>query len=156
MYYITKRDSETGKKFQEVEKNSELAFEAQKKMAEKYGFDSWRRSFHVVFGGISSCIFKEAPDPKIWKKVNGNEFFPKYSSKVGALIAQEFSELPKVHVDTLNKCIGWEGQNFSHIGFSSSNKEYFGFTTNEKWDIAIPEDCEEITYKRYKELFKEA
>lgn len=42
MYFITPKNSETGKKFQKIANKLDVCFENQKALAEKYGFTSWR------------------------------------------------------------------------------------------------------------------
>lgn len=83
MYYITKKTSETGKKFQKVSDNMDLAMEEAKVIAEKYGFHKFRGAYVAISGGISSCIdFDEAPDKKIWGKgARDDEFMPKRNSR---------------------------------------------------------------------------
>lgn len=154
MYFITNKNSETGKKFQEVMEQNEIAFNAQKEMSIKYGFHSWRGSYKSVWGGIGSCEFKETPNSKIWGKgmVDG-EFYPKKNSKIGKAICDEFEKLPFVSNSKLNSCVGFKSV-FSCIGFNGKNDEFFGFILREKWNVTVPEDCEEVTSKKYHEIFK--
>ena len=158
MYFITERNSETGKKFQQVERKSEECFNAQKQLANKYKFHSWREGYWVVYGGMSSCLnFDETPDSKIWGKGFGNgEYFPKKNSKIGKEINKEIEQLPKVTIDELNQCVGFNGAPFKTIGFSAKNDKFFGFSVGENWDFIPPTDCKEITTSEYRELFKVA
>lgn len=155
MYYITKKESKTGLKFQELIAERDKCTEAAVILSKKYGFEEWRQGYWKAFGGISSCIFKEQPDKKIWGKgAAPGEYMPKRNSKIGKQINQEFDELPTVSLFQLNKCIGWESSGFQSIGFSFGNDEYFGFSVSEKRNLTVPEDCEEVTTSRYRELFK--
>ena len=43
MYFITKKESETGKKFQKIKDKFKVCLEDQEALAEKYGFTSFRR-----------------------------------------------------------------------------------------------------------------
>ncbi len=157
MYFITKKDSETGQKFQGIVEKHKIVHQARFEFCNKYGFDAYRQDAWAVYGGISSCgEFKETPDPKIWGKGSGKgEFFPKANSKDGKIIRQEIENLPVVSRHELNMCVGYEaGAPFNVIGFAQSNPEYFGFTTGNEWGIKIPADCEEVMYSKYQELFK--
>lgn len=159
MYYITQKDSETGKKFQAVKEKMEDIYQKQRKLAEKYGFSQWCGYQSQVKGNIKCVSFEDETkiDPKVWKIYDiykGEKFYsPKLSSKVGKEINQAFHNLPVIGFEELNDCIG--AFLFSNcIGFAWG-EEYFGFTTKEEWDVEIPADCEEITFKRWKEIFKE-
>ena len=155
MHYITKKTSETGKKFEKISIKRRLAHEDAKAFAEKYGFQQYRQANWVVFGGISSCIdFDETPDKKIWGKgaVTG-EFMPKRNSKIGKAIHQEIMYLTHVNNKQLNDCIGWSKCGFNTIGYAEDSDTYFGFSVKEEWKIDIPMDCEEILTSKYRELF---
>ena len=82
MYFITKKDSETGKKFQKIAEKLEVCFENQKALAEKYGFTSWRGEYWVAAGGISSVIFPKGTtvDTKVWKEVRNGEYMPRLNN----------------------------------------------------------------------------
>lgn len=159
MYFKTKKDSNTGLKFQVVFDKMQLALKEQKEIAHKYGFNQWRDDYHVVSGGISSVVFPNEIllDSKVWKKMKlkycDNEFYPKASSKLGKEIIKQFNNLIKVSTNELNDCIGFK-KNFCHIGFESNNDEYFGFSGKEEWNMIIPEDCVEITTSEWNKLFK--
>lgn len=155
MYYITPKNSDTGRKFQEIEAQGKIALEAQIKLAKKHGFNTWRSHVWAIFGGISSCRdFNETPDPKVWGKgLLDGEYFPKQSSIKGKAIADEIDNLPKVFKDQLNACVGYEDIRNS-IGFAFSNDEYFGFTIAERWNHQVPADCEEVNSVKYYEIVK--
>lgn len=153
MYFITKKDSETGKKFQEIDRRRTECYEGQKAMADEYGFDKWRYGWHVVFGGISACVFNEAPDEKLWKRVKGtNEWFPRLNVIAGIAIAKRFETLPTVSRFELNMCIGFE-DDLNRIGFAFSNEEYVGIEVDEEWEIKMPKDCKEVTVTKYRSIF---
>jgi len=156
MYFKTKKDSETGKKFQEIVEKKENAFIAQLEFAEKHGFKSWRQAYWAVFGGISSCCdFIKEPDGKIWGKSEAkNEFFPKKNTKEGKKIYEEIEKLPQVSIREINNCVGFKEKMSKTIGFAWTNDEYYGFVVGDNWDFIVPEDCEEITLSEYKKLFQ--
>ena len=157
MYFITKKDSETGKKFQKIIDKLDVCHKDQKALADKYGFTSWRRSSWEVAGGISSVTFHKSAtiDPKLWKLVKGkNEYSPRLNTKEGKALQAEFKQATVITKGELNACIGW-GEDFIHsIGLDWNNDEYFCFYIEEDWtDVPIPADCKEITISKYKKLF---
>lgn len=156
MFYITKKSSETGKKFAQVIEKKAKAFEDQKTLSEKYGFKQWRGGYRCVFGGMSSCLeFKETPDKKIWGKgAQKGEYYPKKNSKVAKVVWQEFQDVTKVTSDELNACVGLKNQ-LNTIGFASAHIVFFGFETSKKWCLKVPADCEEVTETKYDELFRD-
>lgn len=156
MFYITKKDSETGRKFTEVIISKDRAIKEQKAFAEKYGFRTFRAACWQAWGGISSCLdFKETPDKKIWGKgLKKGEYYPRQNSKSGKDIYKEIENLHCVSIDVLNQCIGFDGAPFKQIGFASCNKQYFGFVVDKKWKIKVPKDCEEVLESKYDLLFQ--
>ena len=155
MYFITKKDSETGKKFQKIVDKFDICFEKQKELAEKYGFTSWRGERWVVAGGISSVVFPKGTtiDAKLWKQVKGkDEYMPRMNTKQGKAVQADFDLAVTVSKSELNACIGWD-EEFSNIGFDGNDK-YFGFCVSEDCGVIIPKDCEEITTTAYWELFR--
>jgi hypothetical protein len=156
-YFITERNTSTGLKFQALEHRINVATTAQKDFGNKYNFKIYRPSHISVWGGISACVFENAPDEKIWKKVNNSEdeWMPRLNVKAGKEIQKEIDNLPLVSMEELNECIGFDSEDWTfmtHIGFAY-NDEYFGFSINDKWNIIVPEDCEEVTLTKYKNLF---
>lgn len=154
MYFITKKDSETGKKFQKIVDKFDICFEKQKELAEKYGFTSWRGERWVIAGGISSVVFPKDTtiDAKLWKQVKGkDEYMPRMNTKQGKAVQADFDLAVTVSKSELNACIGWD-EAFSNIGFDENDK-YFGFCVSEDCGVIIPKDCEEITTTAYRELF---
>lgn len=156
MYLITKRDSETGKKFHQVERKIEKARKEQRMLAKKYGFQKYRQATWCVTGGFSSCLdFKETPDKKIWGKGSEeNEFFPKRNSNAGKRIYEEFQQMTLVSIKELNNCIGFEEAMFARIGFCHRHETHYGIVVDRKWNIEIPKDCEEVTESFYHNFLK--
>ena len=158
MYFITEKNSETGKNFQKIADKLDVCFENQKALAEKYGFTSWRGAYWVVAGGISSVMFPKGTtiDIKVWKEVKKGEYMPRLNTKQGKAIQADLEQTITISKAELNACIGWDEGFSKHIGFCKANNEYFGFTIDDDWtDIIIPNDCTEITATKYRELFKE-
>nr|DAD67779.1 MAG TPA: hypothetical protein [Siphoviridae sp. ctjjE1] len=158
MYFITEKNSETGKKFQKIANKLNVCFENQKALAKKYGFTSWRGAYWVVAGGISSVMFPKGTtiDIKVWKEVKKGEYMPRLNTKQGKAIQADLEQAITISKAELNACIGWDEGFSKHIGFCKANNEYFGFTIDDDWtDIIIPNDCTEITATKYRELFKE-
>lgn len=158
MYFITKKDTETGVKFQAIMDRKKECFDAQVAFADKYGFEGWRKGAWNAFGGIASCVgFKDKPNPKIWGKgLAPGEYFPKQSSREGFAIFEEIRKLPVISNDELNSCIGFNAKLFGSIGFAGNNDEYFGFEVDIEWNVKVPDDCEEVTISRYRKLFGDA
>lgn len=155
MYYITEKTSTTGRKFQEVVNKMIIAHKELEAFTEKYEFQEYRQAHWSVYGGISSCCsFKETPNPKIWGKgVKSGEFMPKKNSKIGRAICDEINQLTIVSSDELNQCIAFDGAPLCTIGFNRNNETHFGFQVSEKWDVAIPDDCQEVLTSTYNILF---
>lgn len=135
MQFITKRNSATGKKFLEIEKQKSACHKAQADIAKELGFTKWRHGYWTVWGGFSSVIFddKTKVDNKVWKNVDGkkDERMPRLNTKEGKIIANKLKSAPVVSIDSLNKCIGFDGAPFNTIGFAHQSKIYFEFSFNE-------------------------
>ena len=154
MYFITEKNTETGKKFQKIVEKRAVAMKEVKALAEKYNIYQWRSENGFAWGGMSSCIFSQAPDTKIWGKSHiKGEFFPKKSTRAGKSVLKEIDLLTKVSDHELNMCVNFNGAPFKTIGFVFGNDDYFGFIVKNEWDFKKPEDCKEVTYSEYKELF---
>ena len=158
MYFITKKESETGKKFQKIVDKLKVCLEDQKALADKYGFISWRGAHWEVAGGISSVTFHKCAtvDSKLWKLVKGKtEYKPRLNTKEGKAVQADFDQATVITKGELNACIGWGESFFKNIGLEWNKDEYFCFKIEEDWtDVPIPADCTEITTSKYKELFK--
>ncbi len=158
MYFLTKKESETGKKFQKIMDKLDICHKDQKALADKYGFTSWRRSSWEAAGGISSVTFHKCAtvDAKLWKLVKGKtEYSPRLNTKEGKALQAEFKQATVITKGELNACIGWGEDFINCIGLDWNNDEYFCFYIEEDWtDVPIPADCTEITTSKYRELFK--
>ena len=117
MYYITKKSTETGRKFQALSDQIQKSWDAHVAFSDKYKFKQWRGSSMYAFGDITACIeFEEEPDLRIWKKGQWlNSFTPKKNTKEGKAIAKEIEDLPKVSKQNLNMCIGYNGDRKSVV-----------------------------------------
>lgn len=158
LYYKTSKESETGKKFTELERRGDVCYQALKAFLDKYGFEQYRPSRISHIGGISSCINPLQPlDRKLWRKAGYgiNEWMPKLNTKEGKAIMAEIEALPIVDIDELNEVVGYQGNGFksSNIGFSPKDKSFYGFILSDKWNITPPSDCIEITASEYKTFF---
>lgn len=154
MYYIVEKESETGKKLQAIVDKKQECHKAVVAFADKYGFGEWRPDRMAAIGGISSCCsFKEEPLGSLWKQVGRGEYMPKRNNKKAKVISEELMSLPVISRRELNMCIGYNSM-FNSIGFVWSNKKFFGISIDEKWEFEPPQDCLEVTYTRYKEMFQ--
>lgn len=155
MYYITKKDTETGKKFQILKQKLRKIRKKQKKIADKFKLFCWIDKPFQIAGQIWLVSFKEGEkiDLKNWKKYKNKYYLPKLNTKKGKEIQAEFDDIPIISWEELNACVDIKENHF-HIGFNFS-EEYFGFTAKEEWEVEIPADCEEITFTQWKEIFKE-
>lgn len=154
MYYITKKDSETGKKFQALYQKMKEIRKKQKEIADKFNLSCWAEKHFQIAGQFRLVSFKEGEkiDLKNWKKYGGEFYLPKLSTKKGKEIQAEFDNIPIVSWEDLNACVGIKESRF-HIGFRFNNDTYFGFTAKEEWGVEVPSDCEEITLAKWKEIF---
>ena len=157
MKYITKRDSETGKKFAEYEAKRQEAFKASRNLVfTEIGASEFREASSFSTGGISALIFgSDFEIPKHFKETKKGEYMPRVSTKEGRELQKKIEALPTVSNYDLNMCIGFKDKGFRTIGYDPRHKEYFIFSVLEKWNLKIPDDCEEITVTRYKELVPE-
>ena len=156
MYYITKRTSETGKKFQVVENKIKEIQKHTQGLMDEIGFVKWRSNPIMAYGGFWSLIFEKEQDLKIFKRVNKtfpNEYMPRLNSKRGKEIQLKLDEAPVLTNEDLNSCIGIDDSIFRRIGFAWRNSEYFGFKTLDESECNIPSDCQEVTYSQYKLMF---
>jgi len=154
MYFITKRTSATGKKFQIIADKMNVISDAQRALSKEIGFKTWRGGYWIFWGGFSAVIFEKEPDLKLWKKVNGSEWMPRLNSKEGKALQAKLDACPKMRPDEINKCIGFSGQPFKTIGFARNSKTHFGFIVKQEWGVKIPKDCKEVTETKYNSIFK--
>jgi len=160
MFFITKKDSETGKKFAEMLEKVKECRDAQKAMSEKYGFEEYTDDWDGVgrigwVRGFKNNVY----DSKIWKisapKHGG--YAPRMKTKEGRAVAQEFSEMPFIRNSEINKITNPTLPPWTRIGVRVGN-DYYGFKTFE-YELTAPEwkapaDCEEVLESKFKELFK--
>lgn len=154
MFFITKKDSDTGKKFTAYQEKAKECLAAVDELKKELGFSSYRGAYWSLAGGVSAVCFKTFPDKKIWKNVNGvhNEWMPRLKSKEGKELQAKFDNLPRLQYEDLNACVGVDDP-ISHLGFTL-NDEYFGIEISDSWYFFNkPEDCEEVTFTKYDELF---
>ena len=155
--YITKKDSDTGVKFQELEQKMNQVRIEQEKLSNELGFSKWRDDPWTYAGGFSSLVFEgKAPDEKVYKRTKHfpKEFMPKRNSKEGKLISEKLKACLTVEKGEANACVNFDGHPFKSIGFAFNHAEYFGFQVDSSWSFTPPADCEEVTPTKYNELFK--
>lgn len=160
MFYITEKDSETGKKLAAVDAKIQEAAQAQRAMGEKYGFSQFADAWYAIAGGISFVIFDEEPDMKIWKHYKKhsktNRYYPR-TVPAARQIHNDFYELPTVTNKDLNAAVGYKTGGFGHIGYVV-NSRYYGFEVPQSAyaEFTAPPDCEEITGTSYHLIFQKA
>lgn len=153
MYFITRKDSETGKKFQALDKRLIERKAAINKLMEKYGLTNVYVERASFGGGIHSVEFKETPDPKLWKKARQVGYYPK-RTKEGLAIIKDFCSIPQLSSNDINMCVGFGGAPFETIGYKlTSPGDYFGFEVGDDWKFTPPDDCEEVVSSKYKLIF---
>ena len=158
MYYITRKNSETGKKMQELLDKASAIRKEISEYLELIGANpnQWVSSDKYFFNtGVMAVVFDKEPDLKIWKEFKKipNCYRPRMTSYEGKKIQSKFQSIGVIDRVDLNEVVGFK-QVFQHVGFDLGSKDYFCFMLREEWQHTMPEDCEEITYKLYLELFK--
>lgn len=157
MYYITPKTSETGKKMQALLQRAAAIRKEISDYLKLVGAnsDKWgcsdRYSLQTNF---FSALFEKTPDLKIWKeskKLPGT-YEPRRMNYEGKKIALKFESIESIDRYAINEIIGY-GEVFRFAGFDVNNQDYFCFKIEESWNHTMPEDCEEITYKKYLEIF---
>ena len=158
MHYITKVDSETGLKFMALKAKISQVNKASIKCAKEFNTEVICSNRWAIAGGIEGLYLINGTDDKrlrLDKKFNhDNIFVPNLKNKGGKEIKKAWSELPIVSKEELNSIVNYNERHFSSIGYNFNNKEYVAFDVEEKWKIKVPNDCEEITTTKYKEMFK--
>ena len=157
MYYITRKNSETGKKMQELLDKASAIRKEISEYLKLLGANpkSWVSSDKYFFNTVvRAVLFESEPDMKIWKVFKNfpNSYQPRITTYEGKKIQAKLDSIEAIDRVDLNKVVGFE-QVFQHVGFDLGSKDYFCFMLREDWRHTMPEDCEEITYKRYLELF---
>ena len=158
MYYITRKNSETGKKMQELLDKASAIRKEISDYLKLVGANpkSWVSSDKYFFNTVvRAVLFESEPDMKIWKVFKNfpNSYQPRITTYEGKKIQSKFQSIGVIDRVDLNEVVGFE-QVFQHVGFDLGSKDYFCFMLREDWRHTMPEDCEEITYKLYLELFK--
>lgn len=152
MKFKTKRTSETGKKFLELEKELRAAKEATLQFIDEIGAEAYRPGYFSLQGGIGEIYFPKGYEiPKYFKKSRWDGYVPNLKYKQGKILQAKINKLPTVRWDKANACIGYEAID-SHIGYSFQHPDYILYTTKEKWNCPTPDDCEEITTTEFNEL----
>lgn len=157
MYYITRKNSETGKKMQELLDKASAIRKEISEYLKLLGANpkSWVSSDKYFFNTVViAVLFESEPDMKIWKVFKNfpNSYQPRITTYEGKKIQAKLDSIEAIDRVDLNRIVGF-GQVFQHVGFDLGSKDYFCFMLREDWRHTMPEDCEEITYKRYLELF---
>lgn len=154
MFFITKRYSETGLKFQKLDDKRKSMYLMMDNLQEEVRADNYYTSSNHAFGAIISFVFEKEPDLKIWKySKKDNDYTPKVSSKEGKIIKEKMKLIEFISKKELNSCITDKLLFAKTIGFNWSNKDFFGITIREEWGIEMPNDCEEVTTTKYNEMF---
>jgi hypothetical protein len=154
MFYITKRDSETGIKFQELDNKRIVMYSQMDELQKQVKADSYYTSSSHAFGAIVSFVFEKEPDLKIWKySKKDNDYTPRASSKEGKSIKEKMKLIEFISKKELNSCLTDKLLFAKTVGFNWSNADYFGISIREDWCIEMPNDCEEVTTTKYNEMF---
>lgn len=153
MYYITEKNSETGKKFQTFYDKRKEIYDKEQELSRKYNFQQWGINGFFIQGKIDFVRFdnENQVDMKVWKK-DGQNYSPRLNTKKGKEIQADFDQLESLSWNDLNACVGWD--TFAKVIGTNKSEKYFGFTTMNDWDTPIPADCKEITNTEWKEIFE--
>lgn len=152
MYYKISKNSETGRKLEEIYKRAEKAHNTRnacmRELMEKFpGMTGKFREpgGYVISGGIHTVMFDEnaTVDPKVWIKKHENEYIPKRDSGVGKMIA----DLPTVKYTEINEVLNHK--NPAHQFGLRTGDDVFGIEIDPAWKIEMPEDAEEILGSEY-------
>ncbi|MGE4412915.1 MAG: hypothetical protein AB7E45_04365 [Candidatus Caldatribacteriota bacterium] len=156
MYFITKINSETGKKFQALKAKFEDRLDAVKLLQEKYGFKNIYMDDEAFGGGVHSVAgFIEDPDSKHWRKIKATSgYYPSKRTLKGREILKDFEAIQGISSEDINSCVGFCGGPVYTIGFNMNSDKYFGFQVGDDWVFTAPDDCEEVTRYQYLEIFK--
>ena len=157
MYYITPKTSETGKKTQALLDKATVIRKEISEYLELIGAkpNQWVSSNNYFFDTVvRAVIFESEPDMKTWKVFINfpNSYQPRMTSYEGKKIQSKFDSIEAIYRVDLNRIVGF-GQVFQYVGFNLNSTDYFCFMLQEDWNHTMPEDCEEITYAKYLELF---
>lgn len=158
MYYITKKDSDTGKKFAEVYAKIEKASDETRALAKELGAKKFCTARWEVSGGLEAVILPSGTDNKalrLNKKFGfDNAYVPNLKTKEGRELKEKIANLFTVSKNELNDVVGYDDGYFSNIGYNIKNPDYYAFMIKEEWKLKMPSDCEEITTTKFNEMFK--
>lgn len=154
MYYKTKSDSETGRKFAEfIEKVKQVDATIQDFLDEigatTYSYDSNK----YVTGGI--LALDNVTNIEGWRRsrTHGNYFIPDLKKKTGKAIRDKIASIPEITRRELNLIVDYKSI-FGNIGFSYRKEpEFYFFAVPESAfdkNYVPPADCIEITYSEYR------
>ena len=156
LFFITPKDSDTGKKLAEIDRKMNACNDEQKKMLEKHGFQKLYPKPFVAWGGIDSFVsfIGGTPDPSVWRKT-AQGYVPLRSSPGGKAIAAELQEMSVVMIHELNFCVNVR-EKLNSIGFYRRHTTHYGFTVISDWRFDKPADCTEVIGSDFLEMFEEA
>lgn len=177
MFYITEKDSTTGKKFSEYLQKKESAIKSAEQLSRDFGAEDYAtyapHTKNFGGGGIYCVFFPEGTkvDKKVWKEDKTYKFqrspthkqwdtnwTPKETSLKGKEIKEKINALPMITERDLNACVGWN-ESVNHVDLSISENHY-GISVSQIFierksnPLVMPEDCKEVTYSEFKDVFK--
>ena len=119
MYYITRKNSETGKKMQELLDKASAIRKEISEYLELIGAKSkqWVSSNNYLFNtGVMAVFFDKEPDLKIWKEFKKipNSYQPRMTSYEGKRIQAKFDSIEAIDRVDLNRIVGF-GRVFSTL-----------------------------------------
>lgn len=161
LYYTTIRNSETGKKLTEVFNRADKCKEEIRQFVQKCGFERYKpRQYSFEGCGIYGMIDYKGwdIDELVWDRyLHTSIYYPNQSSKEGRALYEEFKLLPHIDMDEVAGIIGYDTEGWKEkdikLKFSKNNEYNYGFIVDHKYEIAVPEDCTEITKKDYFSLY---
>ena len=111
-YYRTSKETITGLQLLDLIVKAREVELAAENLVKEVGTNAYTRTDLVAKGGIETFIFKEKPDPKIWKylKVEFGDalYIPKEKTLKGKLIREKMNNLPVISARAYNATIGIE------------------------------------------------
>lgn len=159
MFFITKKDSETGKKMAELVERIKRIRLIQKEKQLKYGFKEFTDDYEGI-GRIGWVRFNELeiPNKKLWKIIAPKHrgYGPRTNTREGEELRLEIAQMPFISNSEINEITNPTLPPWNRIGFTQNNG-IFGFKTfdsefsDPNWKY--PADCEEVTETRYWQLF---
>ena len=158
MYYITPKNSETGKKIQQIlieASRSQLQISNYLKLLGA-NHDKWI-STGLYNTGFQSAYFNEIPDLSKWKYIKKtNSYIPRTDTHEGLKIYLTLQQINTITKKDFCEIFGATNKvSMSQCFFSIyPDVKFYGFNMNIRFlEKPFPEDCTEITYAKYLELF---